>query len=124
LLDDPSRIEVSLKIPVQFQFELPIGVKKQGKWFISWCPVLDLYSQGETREKAVENIIEAVQLFVLSCFERGTLDEVLKQQGFRRIGSRRAPPRIPASDLPKEVKMLKVPIPFFVERRADELCPA
>jgi predicted RNase H-like HicB family nuclease len=113
-----------LKIPIQFQFELPIGVKKKGKWFISWCPVLDLYSQGETREKAIANIIEAIQLFVMSCFERGTLDEVLKRQGFQQTGSRRAPPRIRASDLPREVKMLKVPIPFFVERRVDELCPA
>jgi predicted RNase H-like HicB family nuclease len=113
-----------LRIPIQFQVELPVGVKKQGKWFISWCPVLDVYSQGATRERAVENIIDAIQLFVLSCYERGTLDDVLKRQGFKQVGSRRAPPRIRPSDLPKEVKMLKVPIPFFVERRADELCPA
>ncbi len=113
-----------MKIPVQVHWELPIGVKREGKWYISWCPVLDVYSQGETREKAIENIVEAIQLLITSCFERGTLAQVLKRQGFKRMGTLGALPRRRTRGLPKEVKMLKVPVPFFVERRPEDLCPA
>jgi predicted RNase H-like HicB family nuclease len=121
----PQVREVRLKIPIQVHWELPIGVKKDrhGDWYVSWCPVLDVYSQGETRERALENIIEATQLFLMSCFERGTLATVLKRQGFKQAtlgaGRRRRTP-----NLPKQVKMLKVPVPFLVEMRPEDLCPA
>ncbi len=64
---------------INFQMQLPARVKKDGKYFISHCPPLDVYSQGETQEIAVEHLIDAVQLFVISCIERSSLDAVLKE---------------------------------------------
>jgi len=67
---------------VQVQFRLPASVRKEGKWFYSSCPLLDVHSQGTTRREALGNLKEAVGLFVESCYKRGTLGKVLLSCGF------------------------------------------
>lgn len=37
-------------------------VQKEGKWYVFWCPELDIASQGETKEEAIENRKEAIEL--------------------------------------------------------------
>lgn len=69
----------------KFEFGLEASVKKEGKWYISSCEALDIHSQGMTESKAVSNLAEALKLFVESCWERGTLDEVLKASGFTPV---------------------------------------
>ena len=49
--------------------------------YVSHCDPLDVCSQGDTEEEAVENLIEAVQIFLSTCYEMGTLNEVLKECG-------------------------------------------
>jgi hypothetical protein len=44
--------------------------------------VLDVFSQGMTKEEAKRNLEDALKLFLISCHERGTLDSVLKECGF------------------------------------------
>ncbi|MBF0103493.1 MAG: hypothetical protein HQK77_21540 [Desulfobacterales bacterium] len=63
-------------------FWLPIKIKKRKKWFVSSCPILDVCSQGETEDHAKKNLIEALSLFLTSCYERNTLEAVLKECGF------------------------------------------
>ena len=60
--------------------------------FLSYCPALDLYSQGSTLNKARDNIIEATQLLLEGCIEDGTLDEVLRECGFS-LESKKKPVR-------------------------------
>ena len=105
---------------VVFEMSLPFAVKREAKWFISWCPPLSVYSQGPTQKKAVENLVDALRLFLVSCYERGTLDRVLKDSGFRplasmRPGAKKVTPR-------RGLEMLKVPLPFVIEKR--HWCPA
>jgi len=69
----------------QLMFKLPVRFKTQGEWIIASCPYLDVLSQGRTREQALSNIREAVSLFLESCMERGTIDEVLRDCGFTEI---------------------------------------
>jgi predicted RNase H-like HicB family nuclease len=61
---------------------LPFTVRKKGKWFISSCPTLDVFSQGKTEKQAKENLKDALSLFFMSCLKRNTLDEVLQKCGF------------------------------------------
>lgn len=68
---------------IQFRMKIPAQVKREGNWFISSSPHLDVYSQGKTERESLENLIEALQLFLESCFERGVLEQVLKDCGFR-----------------------------------------
>lgn len=111
-------------VKVFFELTLPMKIKrnKEQGIFISCCPVLDIYSQGETEEEAKKNIIEATRLFITSCFERGTLDSVLKECGFTAIkqsGSIKKPVLIP-----KDHKFFKVPIPFNVTGGCPTECHA
>ncbi|MDP2930076.1 MAG: type II toxin-antitoxin system HicB family antitoxin [bacterium] len=39
-------------------------INKEGKWYVSRCLELGVVSQGETIEKAQENLKEAVDLFL------------------------------------------------------------
>ena len=95
--------------PVTFNVSLPFTVKKKDKYYVTCCPVLDVWSQGETRERAIENLREALQLFLLDCFERGTLDKVLKESGFSALKTRT--PVNKKTDLRHEID---VPLPFVI----------
>jgi len=66
---------------VNIELTMPISIKEEGGYYITSCKVLDIHSQGKTKKKAISNIIEAVQLFIETCYEMGTLDEVLKDAG-------------------------------------------
>jgi len=65
--------------------KLPIEITKKPKWYVASCRALDVASQGETEEIAKKNIAEALTMFLRSCVERGTLDAVLKQCGFKSV---------------------------------------
>ena len=39
-------------------------IQKEGKCYVSRCPELDITSQGETIEKAIENLKEAIELYL------------------------------------------------------------
>lgn len=67
---------------IRFELTVPAEVRKDEDHFVSFCPPLDVYSQGPSEEVALDNLIEALQLFVESCLARGTLDRVLKDCGF------------------------------------------
>ena len=105
-----------------FNVQLPFTVKKDGAAFVSCCPALDVYSQGPSQKKAVENLADALRLFLVSCYERGTLDRVLKASGFRpATAARRVSTKKAAS---KSLNVLSVPLPFLVDTERKELCPA
>ena len=67
---------------IRFDLTVPAEVREDEDHFVSFCPALDVYSQGPSEEAALDNLAEALQLFVESCLARGTLDRVLKDCGF------------------------------------------
>ena len=86
-----------------FEFRLPYEMKKRRKWYLAVCPSLDVASQGPTKEKALENLRDAIRGFLADCFERGTLEEVLRQAGF--VSARK-----PRFQEPAGAQWLTVPI--------------
>ncbi len=64
---------------ISIEFELPARIAKKGGWFILFRPLLDVFSQGHTREQAERNLIDALASLLTSCYERGTLDAVLRE---------------------------------------------
>lgn len=94
-------------------FNLPISIKKKGKWYIASCLVLDIFTQGETTSKAKSNLNDAISLFITSCLERETLDAVLKECGFVLSA---------AKTLPQKNNYLEVPIPFT--QKSPDVCHA
>jgi len=70
---------------LNMKFKLPLAITKKEKWYVAKCPILDIYSHGETYPKAKKNLIESISLFLETCFEQGTLDAVLKECGFKNV---------------------------------------
>ena len=99
---------------IVFDVKLPATVKKKKNAYLSCCPILDICSQGSSKNEALKNLSEALQLFLMSCHERGTLDEVLKECGFtpdnRKI-ARSAKP------FPHKYESLNVPLPFMIKNK-------
>ena len=95
---------------VKVEFTLPVEVREAddgGAYYVSVCPPLDVLSQGETEEAALANLAEALRLFIESCFERGTLEEVLKDCGF-----------VPGKDNQKVAageRVVRVPLPLVAQ---------
>ena len=47
-------------------YNLSAIIERDGKFFVAYCPEIDLASQGSTIEEANQNLREAVQLFIES----------------------------------------------------------
>ena len=103
---------------IRLDVTLPVKITKRKKWFLASCLILDIHSQGETAEKAKRSLIEALSLFLVSCFERGILDEVLKNCGFKPL-YRRIPQK---PSLMKNETFVSVPIPFFISPQPSSEC--
>ena len=71
---EPVSIDLQLKLLVSHDPEIDE--------YVSCCPALELYSQGTTREHALNSIHEAITMFLRNCHERGTLNQVLHDAGF------------------------------------------
>ncbi len=80
-----KKMETDIILNIRLSFEL---IKKE-KWYVASCPALDVFSQGETEIQAEKNLRETLCLFLTSCIERGTLDTVLKECGFRSVSDYR-----------------------------------
>lgn len=59
--------------------------RQEGSLWVSSCPTLDVYSQGDDREQARQALHEAVELWLESCLERGTLGEALRELGWHKV---------------------------------------
>lgn len=94
---------------------LPFTIKKRKNWFVSSCPILDVHSQGETKDKAIENLIEALSLFFSTCIEMGTLEKVLRECGFVYANI--------SKKLTNEVRnnYIEVPIPLIYDNQPDKI---
>ena len=79
---------------IGFKIEMDFIVRhdQEVDQWVAFSPVLDLYSQGDTKAEALQNVHEAVSLFLGTCYEQGTLNQVLQERGFQRSGSDQADP--------------------------------
>lgn len=50
-------------------------IEKEGDWYVSFCPEVDIASQGRTIEEAKANLKEAIELF----FETADRSEITER---------------------------------------------
>jgi predicted RNase H-like HicB family nuclease len=103
-----------MRVTVQAEFRLFGRIRQQGRWFIAHCPPLDITTQGKTLEEAKKNLIEASQLFIVSCLERGTLDRALKELGFIPLSG-----NVRMQNQPPGTFQFPVPIPFGFKKQVE-----
>ena len=106
-----------MSVTVTFKAHLPVNIKKKGKWFIAYCNVLDVATQGETEKKAKSNIEDAIEGFIATCFEMGTLGQVLKECGFTLHQ-----PEEEQKSLQNELSV-EIPLYFLNPNQGSRLCP-
>ncbi len=59
---------------------------KEGPAFVSYCPELRVASCGDTVEEARQRLPEAVRLFLEESQRIGTLQDILREEGFVPTG--------------------------------------
>ena len=66
---------------LRLRLNLSMKLEQEDDVWVALCPELDVASQGETVEEAAEMLDEAVRLFLETCHEMGTLNEILAESG-------------------------------------------
>ena len=98
------------RAPFSMTLALPAEIRKKGKWYVACCPAFDVVTQGETAAKAKENLRDALREFLLSCFERQTIDAVLRAAGLMPVSEYL--PQAKPSKL-RNVVPMEVEVPFI-----------
>ena len=108
------------KNDITMTVKLPIRVIKKDRWYVASCPVLDVFSQGDTEKKATDNLSEALSLFLISCLERGTLEQVLRECGFNSVS-----PAIKKKIMTtSRNKFIDIPLALLSNQRCADNCHA
>ena len=111
-----SEFEIKFKVAAITRKDEEIG-----EW-VAVCQPFDVWSQGKTKKESLENLKEALSMFLVSCFERGTLGEVLKDCGVSPSIGARAKARVKKTSA--KTQNISVPIPFDVKQPiGPEPCP-
>jgi predicted RNase H-like HicB family nuclease len=92
---------------IQFHVTVPATVEREDDVFVSCCPPLDVYSQGATEREALNNLVEALQLFFETSLEMGTLHQVLAECGFKQTKNKQ---KMQSEDV------IDVPLPLLIAR--------
>lgn len=106
---------------ITFSVKLPCKFTKRKKWIVASCDILDIHSQGKNEREAKKNLVEATTLFLISCFERGTLDAVLKDCGFVPNKFFSVPLK---KHTPSRMNYIDVPVPFHIKKSHAQSCRA
>ena len=64
------------------EIQFTTQVFKEGADFVAHTPELDISSCGDTEQKALDNLKEAVRLFLEEADKMGTLNQILEEAGF------------------------------------------
>lgn len=98
---------------VTINIKVPVDIYRDGAVHVANCRRFGVVTQGCSIEEAKSNLVEALTLFLETCFEMGTLEEVLKESGFKRAGGDDRDPD-PCKN------HLEVSLPFFAKNHLRE----
>ena len=76
--------------------ETTTRIWREGGKYIAHALPIDVASAGDTPEAARAALREAVELFVTTARDHGTLDDVLEECGYTPVGERWVAPQIVA----------------------------
>jgi predicted RNase H-like HicB family nuclease len=106
-----------MRLILEAQFQLFGVVKREKGWYVAHCPPLDITTQGRTQTEAKKNLGEASELFVVSCFERGTFEQALRELGWRVVAGRPVLRQGKHTVRPRKGgDRFSVPVPFGCEK--------
>jgi len=77
-----------------FIYKLPVSIIKQNKSFVAYCPILDISTVGKSIKDARSKFTEISSLFFDELLEKGTLNDVLSELGWKKVQKSWNPPKI------------------------------
>lgn len=83
---------------VNLLFKLPVSIFREEKTFIAYTPLLDLSTSAQSFEGVKKRFTEVVQIFFEELKEAGTLEEVLKSYGWKKVQRAWEPPMLIAQE--------------------------
>ena len=85
---------------VALSIKLEAVTRQEENVWLAWCLPLDVMTQAETKQAALDSLKEAVELWFESCIARNVLDQALLEAGFQRTK--------PGEILPKNASVINV----------------
>ncbi len=77
---------------------LPVTILKENKRFVAYTPALDLSTSGRTYKEVKKRFEEVVQIFIEELIKNHTLDQVLRDLGWREVQKKWQPPVVVAHE--------------------------
>lgn len=77
---------------LNLEFKLPVSILREGEKYIAYTPALDLSTSGRTYNEVKERFEEIVSVFFEEIVKKGTLEEVLRDLGWKRVQAKWSPP--------------------------------
>lgn len=71
------------------EIKIPVQIIKEDNIFVAYTPALDLCTQGDTYEEAEAMLGEMIQIFFEECIERGTIEQVLIECGWKKVAHKK-----------------------------------
>lgn len=68
-----------------YAVKLSLQIRREDRDWVAWCPAIDVATQARSEKRALDGLIEAVELWFESCISRGVLDQALQESGFRQV---------------------------------------
>lgn len=70
---------------LNLHLSLPVTILKEKGRFVAYTPALDLSTSGKSYKEVKARFDELVALFIEELIKQGTLEEVLKEQGWTKV---------------------------------------
>jgi len=83
----------------EIKFNLPVSILKENKSFVAYTPALDLSTSGQSYAEVKKRFEEIVSIFFEELVKKGTLEEVLRELGWKKISAGWRPPVVIAHNL-------------------------
>lgn len=87
------------------KINLPVSILREGKRFVAYTPALDLSTSGRSYKEVKKRFNEVVEIFFEETIKKGTLEEALRDLGWRRIQAKWTPPVV----ISQESQTIRVP---------------
>src|ERR1017187_2406754 len=85
---------------------LNIIIKKEGDYYVAYCPALEVSSYGKTRAQAHKMFNEALEIFIEDTHAKGSFEKVLLQLGWKLQQVpvvKYTPPKLTAKGIMEEI---------------------
>ena len=74
------------------KLQVPVSILREDKKYVAYTPVLDLSTSGKNYQEVKKRFTEIVNIFFEELIKKGTLEEVLRDLGWKKVQSRWNPP--------------------------------